>query len=252
MRTKRMLHQINQQFLFQAYWTKPLRDYLLKKINLTVESRILEIGCGTGVILEDFYQHGYRNLVGLDINFGYLRFARPKKWIVDLVNGDGFNLPYPQGTFNACLFHYFLLWVSPVDLIIKEAIRVLKDNGVIIALAEPDYLARIDYPPETQKISQIQNHALARSGADLTAGRKLKELFASNGLKNIMGGIFGQEWSNQFSEEQFNFEWNYLQDDLFPYLSVEEITKLKENDYQAHVENKRILFIPTFWAVGWV
>lgn len=252
MRTKQTLSQIDQQFLIQAYWTKSLRDYVLKKINLSCQSRILEIGCGTGVILEDFYQRGYENIVGLDINLDYLCFTQQKNLPIDLVNGDGFHLPYPHGIFEVCLFHYFLLWASPVDLIIKEAIRVLKNNGVVIALAEPDYRARIDYPPETQKISQIQNHALEQSGADLTAGRKLKELFASNGLKNITGGIFGQEWSGHFSLEQFNFEWNYLQDDLSPYLSSDEILRLKQIDYQAHIENRRLLFIPTFWAIGWV
>ncbi|MGB9668829.1 MAG: class I SAM-dependent methyltransferase [Anaerolineales bacterium] len=243
--------QIDEQFRNQSEWTKPLREYILKQLNIPTNANILEIGCGTGVVLDDFYQHGYTNLVGLDINPDYLHFAKHNKVVMHLVNGDAFRLPFSNAVFDVCFFHYFLIWVSPLNLILKEALRVMKQNGVVIALAEPDYKARIDFPDELQKIGEIQNLALAQSGADLAMGRKLKALFATSGLKNIKGGIFGQEWSTELPLEEFNFEWNYLEIDLFPYLNQSDIDQLKRLDYQARQENQRLLYIPTFWAIGW-
>lgn len=251
MHNRQTLLQIDQQFRNQSEWTKPLREYILTQLNIPTNANILEIGCGTGAVLDDFYRHGFRNLVGLDINPDYLHFVKQNKGEMQLVNGDAFKLPFCNAVFDVCFFHYFLLWVSPLNLVLQEARRVMKDDGVVIALAEPDYMARIDYPDELQIIGEIQNLALAQAGADLAMGRRLKELLINCGLKNVTGGIFGQEWSSQPSLEEFRFEWNYLEIDLHPYLAQGEIERLKRLDYQARHENRRLLFIPTFWAIGW-
>lgn len=251
MYNKQTLPQIDEQFRNQSEWTKPLREYILKQLNIPANANILEIGCGTGVVLADLHLHGYLNLTGVDINPDYLHFAKQNKVGIQLVNGDAFNLPFCNEVFDVCFFHYFLLWVTPLNHIFQEALRVMKEKSVVVAFAEPDYKARIDYPDELQKIGEIQNHALAQSGADLAMGRKLKELFANSGLKNVKGGIFGHEWSSLSSLAEFKFEWNYLEYDLFPYLTQGEIDQLKRVDYQARHENRRLLFIPTFWAIGW-
>ncbi len=248
---KQRASQIDQQFRFQAEWTAPLRDYILKQANFPTETRILEIGCGTGAILQDLFLKGYSNLYGVDINLEGIRFATQSNIQASYINANGFFLPFPPNSFDVCVFHYFLLWISPLEPLLKEVIRVIRKNGVIMAMAEPDYMARIDYPDELQKISQIQNLALARSGADIAIGRKLKEAFSISGMKNIHGGIIGQEWTDRFSQAEFEFEWNYLEQDLSPFIPYSEVQELRELDYQARIAQRRILYIPTCWAIGW-
>ncbi|MGB9669152.1 MAG: class I SAM-dependent methyltransferase [Anaerolineales bacterium] len=242
--------QINQQFQAQSEWTALIRNYLFQEYKISSESLILEIGCGTGVILHDLTMRGYPHLLGVDINYPYLTYAKNYHHLKNLVHGDGFNLPLTSHSVDVCVFHYLLLWISPLDKLIQEALRVVKKDGYIMALAEPDYEARIDYPPALERLGKIQNEALIKAGVDLSVGRKLKGLFSSNGLREVKGGIIGQEWSEAQSLAEFDFEWKYLESDLSPYLSVDEIKKLKETDYQSRMANKRILFIPTFWAVG--
>jgi ubiquinone/menaquinone biosynthesis C-methylase UbiE len=41
----------NSRFATQATWTKQLRDFLTSQLGFGSLSKILEVGCGTGVIL---------------------------------------------------------------------------------------------------------------------------------------------------------------------------------------------------------
>jgi len=79
---------------------------------------------------------------------------------------------------------------------LKEMKRVTKPGKYVIAFAEPDYLARIDYPEVFQKIGEVQNRSLAFQGADLSLGRRIKELFLEAGLMNINGGSLAASWGN--------------------------------------------------------
>jgi len=42
----------------------------------------------------------------------------------------------------------------------------LKPGGTVIALAEPDHLARIDHPKELWKLAELQTQALIKQGAN--------------------------------------------------------------------------------------
>ena len=41
------------RFLVQASWTGQLRQYLYQQIGINKQFRILEVGCGTGVITSE-------------------------------------------------------------------------------------------------------------------------------------------------------------------------------------------------------
>ena len=44
-----------------------LFDSVLKKLNITKDSRILDIGCGVGAYAEYFKEQGYRNYTGIEL-----------------------------------------------------------------------------------------------------------------------------------------------------------------------------------------
>lgn len=232
----------------QAGWTAQTRRYLYEKAGLTQASRVLEPGCGTGAILTDCPAN---SLHGLDWDRDHLRTAQKTVPRAALVQADAVHLPYPNAVFDACLTHYFLLWVD-AERVMAEMIRVIRPGGVILALAEPDYGGRIDYPVVLAEIGRLQAEALSRQGADTQMGRKLAELFTVAGLQNVTSGVMGGEWTQKPSAVDREMEWDTLTSDLAGSLDPDRLSALRQLDSAAWQRGDRILYVPTFYAIGWV
>lgn len=243
---------LHHQYALQSQWTKNIRQYLLALGKANPESRILEVGCGTGAILNELLNEKYHLVTGIDISFEALVFAKSYLSRPHLSLANGLHLPFSNGCFDITLSHFFLLWIQNQKQALLEMKRVTKSGGAIIAFAEPDYPSRIDYPDELSALGKLQNLSLERQGVDIRTGRKLPELFSETGLYNIRFGILGSSCTYDNQENDFNFEWNYLKEDLSRILSESQIHEWMKKDWTARQERRRILYIPTFWAIGWV
>ena len=60
---------------------------------------------------------------------------------------DVYHLPFPSRSMDFVAFHFLFLWLNDPLTALHEILRVLKPGGTAAALAEPDYLARMDSPP---------------------------------------------------------------------------------------------------------
>jgi SAM-dependent methyltransferase len=213
--------------------------------------RVLEVGCGTGAIL--------RNLpdtiplqVGLDIDRDYLNLAMRKTQKTGLTQGDGHALPYPDGYFDITLCHFLLLWVANPEKVLREMVRVTRPGGAVLALAEPDYGGRIDYPEELGQLGMWQAEALKQQGADPCMGRKLAGLFHEAGLESVETGVLGGQWSSGSPDwGAWESEWAVLEADLSQKPSFsKKLGFLKKLDQSATQNGERVLFVPTFYAYG--
>ena len=232
----------------QAAWTAQTRRYLYEKAGLNKAYRILEPGCGTGAVLADCPAG---SLHGLDWDRANLQIARQTVPRATLVQGDALQLPYRDAAFDACLTHYFLLWVD-AQHVMAEMLRVTRPGGVILALAEPDYGGRVDFPVELEEIGRLQAESLARQGANIEMGRKLADLFLQAGLQNITSGVMGGEWTLRPLDSGWQLEWDALEADLAGSLNHARLSALRQLDSAAWQRGDRILFVPTFYAIGWV
>jgi SAM-dependent methyltransferase len=242
----------HQRFTQQAQWTKDLRAYLYQRVGMENARRVLEIGCGTGAILSDL-PRGIPLRVGLDIDKTRLLMAMRSTWRTDFTQGDGHALPYPDGCFDITLCHFLLLWVADPMQVLAEMVRVTRPGGAVLALAEPDYGGRIDYPEELAILGQWQMEALRQQGADPRMGRKLAGLFHSAGLEVVETGALGGQWSGLPDWDQWESEWAVLESDLAKtseILKISEVARLKEIDRSAYQRGERVLFVPTFYAWG--
>jgi len=96
----------------------------------------LDIGCGTGWIQEVLRMKGAkRSLIGLDLAFGMLRYARQKQ--MPIVLGDTQELPFADGSFDGVLAKGVLHHVPDMISAVAEIARVLKPCGVAV-LCEPN------------------------------------------------------------------------------------------------------------------
>lgn len=101
------------------------------------DSAILDIGCGAGRATFGLYRAGYRNLTGIDLSPNMIeacigRAQRENAGIRFLVV-DACAMPFPDGSFDYCLFAMSGLFVIPTrhlrEQVMREAGRVLRPGG---------------------------------------------------------------------------------------------------------------------------
>lgn len=242
----------HQRFSQQARWTARLRAYVFERLGLRDARRVLEVGCGTGAVLTDLAGLTGARRFGIDLDLPRLQLARGADPRARLAAADGLRLPFPGGAFDATLCHFYLLWVQDAPRAVAEMARVTRAGGWVVALAEPDYGGRIDYPPALEELGRQQTAALARQGADPLVGRRLGKLLTGAGLQNVQSGVLGGEWNAPPDSDAWASEWAMLEDDLRGQMSAEELRALREIDAAAWQHGERILFVPTFYAFGQV
>jgi SAM-dependent methyltransferase len=242
--------QAHQRFAVQAGWGDALRRYLFGRLNLKKGDRVLEPGCGTGAILSGLSAYTQGGPVGLDINTAYLHFARHQQPQPTLTTGNVLQLPFSGETFAAVYCHFFLLWLPDPAAALTEMLRVTRPGGAVMALAEPDYGGRIDYPEELAGLGNLQAISLQHQGADPELGRRLPELFHEAGLQNVESGVLGSQWTHPIDQRAWQSEWETLEQDLSGLVEPRRIAALRRMDADAWQSGRRVLFVPTFYAIG--
>lgn len=241
------------RFTQQAGWTAGLRAYIYNIIGAAQAAAILDAGCGTGALLPELGSTApLAALTGVDILPDRLAVARSIHPGAHFVCGDLSSLPFKSGLFDIALTHFVLLWLENPLAALFELSRTVHPGGWVCALAEPDFGGRIDHPPELAKLGWFQSEALRRQGADPNMGRKISGLFHQAGLKNIRSGLLGGEWSNPPASQAWNSEWAVLESDLAGQMPPQELHSLRRRDSEAWQNGERILFVPTFYAIGQV
>ncbi|HEY3310081.1 MAG TPA: methyltransferase domain-containing protein [Anaerolineales bacterium] len=238
----------HSRYLQQARWTAQLRAYLFKKAGLDVTSRVLELGCGTGALLIDFPQQNA--LYGLDINLAALEQVEGHAPNAHLTCGDASDLPFASSAFDLTFCHFLLLWVADPQRVVDEMCRITRPGGSVLALAEPDYGGRIDYPVELAEAGRWQVQSLRMQGAEPEMGRRLAEIFTRAGLRQVETGVLGGEWKQGQFQSENDLEWLVLAEDLAGKVPHQSLQSLRNLDALSRERGERVLYVPTFFAWG--
>ena len=244
------LERLHSRYLVQATWTAAIRAQLLDSIQIHKGYKVLEVGSGTGVISAEITRRFLVKSVGVDIDPSAAIYAHTMDPASSYLAGDGSNLPFQGAAFDLAVCHFLLLWVGDPEKILQEMARAVKPGGWILALAEPDYGGRIDFPRELETVGQSQIKALLAQGANPYLGRELRALFHSAQLTEIRTGVLGGEWQGSPDVDQLESERETLARDLSRLLPADEIEHFKRIDRKAWKMGTRVLFVPTFYAIG--
>jgi len=103
---------------------------------MPVESRALDVGCGTGFNLSRMRDRGF-DVVGIEPATGMRQRAIARNPGVDVIDGNIESLPFEDASFDLVISVEVLRYLSDPSIGIREISRVLRPGGLAILTAAP-------------------------------------------------------------------------------------------------------------------
>jgi len=115
----------------------PLTKKILDKLPINSNTRLLDLGCGTGQTLAYIAKTYPCKVIGVDINDQMLfkaaqRFKR-ENIIINLVRANAMHLPFPSNTFDIALSESVTVFTT-INKALNEYARVLKTGGILLLI----------------------------------------------------------------------------------------------------------------------
>jgi ubiquinone/menaquinone biosynthesis C-methylase UbiE len=181
--------------------TKSQRAIALEDVKFEGISRILDVGCGTGVVGIDLLNliPSAQSLIGLDLEPSILRVAKekiPNEREGNFVAGNVYDLPFIRSSFDLVGCQYVLQHLSQPAKALSEMRRVSRPGGQVV-IFEFDDRTGFSYPPapdELQELFQAKIELIERKGGDRSIGRKLYHLLRLAGWTEIEVKIIPDIW----------------------------------------------------------
>ena len=115
----------------------PLTVELLKKLHIDSNTRLLDVGCGTGQTSAFIAKNYYCDVTAVDINSQMLKKSHERfnkhNLNIHLIQADAEDLPFETQSFDILLSESVTAF-SNIKRAIREYYRVLKHFGTLIAI----------------------------------------------------------------------------------------------------------------------
>jgi SAM-dependent methyltransferase len=228
----------------QAAWYAAHRRQLYRELGLR-RGRILEVGCGGGVITRELAE-GHASLVaGLDRRPEVLHPRAGVRFVAAAAE----RLPFRDAVWDAVVTAFSLVWLADARAFLANAVRIMKDDAWFVALAEPDYEGLIEYPAETSSAAEGAP-AVRNWGGDPALGRKLPALIAGAGLELVRLGSLNALWTPGRWAEEEDQEAELLARLVGGWTLPERLRDLRIARKNAVASGERFYFLPIFYAAA--
>jgi len=169
-----------------------LRRRFLRFVRVAPGARVLEVGCGTGVVVRDLASLVGRRgeVVGVDASRRLLDRARELcresagRARVALRVGDGARLPFAADRFDAALAITVILHVADPLLVVCEMARVTRPGGRV-GVQDQDFGMVAVTHPDRALTDRILHGVAAHIYAEPHSGRRLPGLLLTAGLARV-------------------------------------------------------------------
>lgn len=130
---------IYDQPVVQRLTYRPVHDAVLDALHRLCLRRVLDLGCGTGLLSARLrVEIADARVVGCDYSDGMIRQAAARSHGVAWVQADALQLPFAAGSFDAVVSTEAFHWFPDQAAALAEMHRVLLPAGrVLVALVNP-------------------------------------------------------------------------------------------------------------------
>jgi ubiquinone/menaquinone biosynthesis C-methylase UbiE len=235
-------------YLLQAEWLAPSRRYLYRKIGLAGHERILDLGCGSGVIADEIRAICGRPVLGVDRDPAMAAFAEKEYPRNRFLAADESDLLEQELCFDLIVLSFVLMWQTKPLRFLQKIKKLLSEKGTLLILAEPDYGGRIDFPVELDFLKEIFTRHIIRQAGDPFIGRKLKTLLAKSGWQTEVGLASNLNFPETYDPKIWENEWRFWQE--LAGLSEGTVKKILRLEKNAARQQQRLVLFPVFYAIA--
>ena len=169
-----------------------LRRRFLRFVPIGPGERVLEVGCGTGVVVRDLATLVGRRgqVVGVDASRRLLERARvlcrerARSARITLRVADGASLPFAASRFDAALAVTVILHVADPLRVAREMARVTRPGGRV-GLQDQDFGVIAVTHPDRALTERLMRGVAERVYAEPHSGRRLPGLLRAAGLVDV-------------------------------------------------------------------
>lgn len=227
----------------KKYSTNPIgfTDWILSKIKFFKGCRVLEVGCGTGSLWQNYPEltDTFSKLVLTDISKGMIDIAKEAyaaRKNIQIEAMDVMEMPFEDHSFDIIVANSMLYHVNDVDSALENIHRILRDGGAF-------------YATTFGKDGQISyvNHAMFEMG--LSDSNEIGEISFSleNGF-DILRNHFSVVKVETYDAHLEVSESSDLVDYIFSMSSMSHVDRSNRDKMNAYFESKKdsqgILYIP--------
>ena len=116
------------------------KNALINKLNIKQNTRLIDVGGGTGDIALKLVEKGNSNIVVTDINTEMLKVGQNRAIDQGIINGiewlggDAEQLPFKSSSFDIYITAFCMRNVTQLEQALQEAYRILKPGGRFLCL----------------------------------------------------------------------------------------------------------------------
>lgn len=126
---------------------RPGQDAVLRELRDPSLRRVLDVGCGTGILAARIARElAGRRVTGCDFSAGMLRHAAARSPGVGWIRADAQRLPVREASFDALVSTEAFHWFPDPAAALGEFHRVLAPGGrlvIVVATAHTEWLSRV-------------------------------------------------------------------------------------------------------------
>ncbi|HSB02905.1 MAG TPA: methyltransferase domain-containing protein [Anaerolineales bacterium] len=169
---------------------REVNEAVCKVLDPRSGERILEVGCGSGVLCRRMAPHtqpdGY--VTGVDISPQFITEAQryalvegvAKQVVFECARGE--SLPYPKAAFDGALAARLLLHTDDPSAILGEMARVVRPGGRIVAM-DWDFDSVVVDHPDRELTRRLLHWRADHHGGDNWSGRQLWRRMMNAGIR---------------------------------------------------------------------
>ncbi|MBI1848160.1 MAG: methyltransferase domain-containing protein [Candidatus Rokubacteria bacterium] len=169
-----------------------LRRRFLRFVPVRPGARVLEVGCGTGVVLRDLAALAGRRgeVEGVDASRRVVAAARrlcraaPRSAPIRVHVADARALPWAEGRFDAAVAVTLILHVTDPVAVVREMARVVRPGGRV-GLQDQDFGTIALTHPDRALTERILRGVAEGVYAEPHSGRRLPGLLRAAGLERV-------------------------------------------------------------------